>query len=100
MHDLVVIAPGVAQIHRTVQRMIVGFKVQKYLARVDGFGISFAQESDSRRISVMKIAYAQVSIGERYLELRLNVRKQAGHRRIFCEKIAQGWGARPNCPYA
>jgi hypothetical protein len=48
----------------------------------------------------MKIAYAQVSTGERYLGLRLDVRKRAGHRRIFCEKIARGWSARPNCPYA
>ena len=41
----------------------------------------------------MKIAYARGSTGERHLELRLDVRKQAGRRRTFREKIARAWGS-------
>jgi DNA invertase Pin-like site-specific DNA recombinase len=73
-----------------------GFKPwQKYLAEVDGFAISFAQESDSRGIEVMKIGYARVSTEDQHVDLQLDALTQAGCQRLFCEKVS---GAGPQRP--
>jgi hypothetical protein len=43
----------------------------------------------------MKIAYTQVPTGERHSELRLDARKQADRRGIFCEKMTRALSAQP-----
>jgi DNA invertase Pin-like site-specific DNA recombinase len=68
---------------------------QKYLAEVDRFAISFAQESGSRGIRVMKIGYARVSTEDQHGDLQLDALTQAGCQRLFCEKVS---GAGPQRP--
>ena len=68
--------------------------MQKYLAKVVYFAISFAKELIRQSIAVMKIGYARVSTGDQHLELQLEALKQAGCNRIFREK-ASGAGGRP-----
>ena len=68
---------------------------QKDLAEVDRFAISFAQESDSRGIRVMKIGYARVSTEDQHVDLQLDALTQAGCQRLFCEKVS---GAGPQRP--
>jgi DNA invertase Pin-like site-specific DNA recombinase len=68
---------------------------QKYLAEVDRFAISFAQESDSRGIGVMKIGYARVSTEDQHVDLQLDALTQAGCQRMFCEKVSGAGHQRP-----
>jgi DNA invertase Pin-like site-specific DNA recombinase len=68
---------------------------QKYLAEVDRFAISFAQESDSRGIGVMKIGYARVSTEDQHVDLQLDALTQAGCQRLFCEKVSGAGHQRP-----
>jgi len=68
---------------------------QKYLAEVNGFAISFAQESDSRGIRLMKIGYARVPTEDQHVDLQLDALTQAGCQRLFCEKVS---GAGPQRP--
>jgi DNA invertase Pin-like site-specific DNA recombinase len=68
---------------------------QKYLAEVDRCAISFAQESGSRGIRVMKIGYARVSTEDQHVDLQLDALTQAGCQRLFCEKVS---GAGPQRP--
>jgi DNA invertase Pin-like site-specific DNA recombinase len=68
---------------------------QKYLAEVNGFAISFAQESDSRGIGLMKIGYARVSTEDQHVDLQLDALTQAGCQRLFCEKVSGAGHQRP-----
>jgi DNA invertase Pin-like site-specific DNA recombinase len=68
---------------------------QKYLAEVNGFAISFAEESDSRSIVVMKIGYARVSTEDQHVDLQLEALTQEGCHRIFCEKVSGAGRQRP-----
>jgi DNA invertase Pin-like site-specific DNA recombinase len=73
-----------------------GFEpLQKYLAEVDRFAISFAQESDSRGIRAMKIGYARVSTEDQHVDLQLDALMQAGCRRMFCDKVSGAGRHRP-----
>jgi DNA invertase Pin-like site-specific DNA recombinase len=68
---------------------------QKYLAEVNGFAISFAQESDRRGIGLMKIGYARVSTEDQHVDLQLDALTQAGCQRMFCEKVSGAGHQRP-----
>jgi DNA invertase Pin-like site-specific DNA recombinase len=68
---------------------------QKYLAEVDGFAISFAQESDRWGIVVMQIGYARVSTEDQHVDLQFDALTRAGCQRLFCEKVS---GAGPQRP--
>lgn len=68
---------------------------QKYLAEVDRFAISFAQDSDSRGIGVMKIGYARVSTEDQHVDLQRDALTQAGCQRLFCEKVSGAGHQRP-----
>jgi len=66
--------------------------LQKYLAKVIYFAISFAKLNG---ISAMKIGYARVSTEEQSLELQIKALKKAGCKRIFEEKVSGTNRARP-----
>jgi DNA invertase Pin-like site-specific DNA recombinase len=68
---------------------------QKDLAEMDRFAISFAQESDSRGIGVMKIGYARVSTEDQHVDLQLDALTPAGCQRMFCEKVSGAGHQRP-----
>jgi Resolvase, N terminal domain len=97
-------------VHTGVTEVVAGFEfcthvsrrdrrwfspLQKYLAEVDGFAISFAETSDSRSIAVMKIGYARVSTEDQHVDLQLDALTQVGCQRMFCEKVSGAGHQRP-----
>jgi DNA invertase Pin-like site-specific DNA recombinase len=68
---------------------------QKSLAEVNGFAISFAQESDRRGSGLMKSGYARVPTEDQHVDLQLDALTQAGCQRMFCEKVSGAGHQRP-----